>query len=72
MAVAEEGARHFNERAEGGVMVRRCAAWHRGPVPLATVAICETAILLHPPPPSVGVSTWTERGCQQNNSLAGG
>ena len=27
----------------------------------------ETVILLHPPPPVVGVSMWMERGCQQND-----
>ena len=28
------------------------------------LAIGETVILLHPPLPLVGVSTWMERGCQ--------
>ena len=28
------------------------------------VAVRETVILLHPPLPLVGVSTWMERGCQ--------
>ena len=31
-----------------------------------------TVVLLHPPLHSVGVSMWMERGCQQNDSLAGG
>ena len=35
-------------------------------------AIGETVIQLHPPLPLVGVSIWTERRCQQNDSLADG
>ena len=35
-----------------------------GAVAHATVAIGETAILLHPPLPLVGVSIGMERGCQ--------
>ena len=36
------------------------------------VAVGETVILPHPTVPSVGVSTWIERGCQQSDSLADG
>ena len=36
------------------------------------VAAGESAILLHPPLPSAGVSIGMERGCQQNDSLAVG
>ena len=35
---------------------QRSDVWH-------ACAVGETAILLHPPLPSVGVSTWMERGC---------
>ena len=39
----------------------------------ANLAIGETSvILLHPPLPSVGVSIWMARGCQQNDSLVNG
>ena len=34
------------------------------------IAVGETVTLLHPPPPLAGVSMRTERGCQQNDSLA--
>ena len=33
---------------------------------LANLAVGETSILLNPPLPLAGVSTWMERGCQQN------
>ena len=39
---------------------------------LVNLAVGETVILLHPLLPSVGVSIWMERGCQQNDSLADG
>ena len=35
-------------------------------------AVGETVMLLHPPPPLVGVSMRMERGCQQNGGLADG
>ena len=38
----------------------------------AAVAVGETVILLHPPPPLVGVSVAMERERQQNDSLADG
>ena len=52
----------------------RSADSHR-PAAQATptrLAVGEIVILLHPPLPLVGVSIWTERGCQQNDSLADG
>ena len=36
------------------------------------LAVHETVILLHPPPPLVGVSIVMGRGVQQNDSLADG
>ena len=37
------------------------------------IAVGESSvILLHPALPSVGVSIWMNRGCQQNDSLADG
>ena len=36
------------------------------------LAVGEAVILLHPPPPLVGVSIWMERERQQNDSLADG
>ena len=36
------------------------------------LAVGEAVILLHPPPPLVGVSMRMERGCQQNGGLADG
>ena len=36
------------------------------------LAVGETFILLHPPLPLLGVSIGMERGCQQNDSVAGG
>ena len=44
-----------------------------GEVAAGLVVAChETVILLRTPLPSAGLSTRTERGCQQNNSLADG
>ena len=37
-----------------------------------SLAVGETVSLLHPPLPLAGVSMWTGRGCQQNESLADG
>ena len=39
---------------------------------MVPLAVGETVILLHSPLPSVGVSIWMERGCQQNDGLADG
>ena len=39
---------------------------------LASLAVGETVILLHPPLPLVGVSIWMQRECQQNDSFANG
>ena len=36
------------------------------------LAVSETAVLLHPPLPSAGVSIGMKRGCHQNDSLADG
>ena len=38
----------------------------------AGIAVGETVILLHPPPPLVGISIRTEKRCQQNDSIADG
>ena len=39
---------------------------------VVAAAVDETAVLLHPPLPLLGVSIWIERECQYNDSLAGG
>ena len=66
-----EGRQGLDERVGGGL----ADIVGGGKVPgggRPSLTAGETVILLHPRLPSVGVSIWTERGCQQNESLAAG
>ena len=65
----------FQAMWRGRVARRRVAAVKQGPPTgkmRVRLPVGETVILLHPTLPSVRVSIWMERGCQQNDSLADG
>ena len=84
-AVREMQLQATGRRGSSCGVRRRGAAHHRAVRQLARrvdpgarprhqlgLAVGETGILLQPPLHSAGASVWTERGCQQNDSLADG